>query len=234
MLQGANCFKKDGKKVGTFFRIEGTGEAVVVKLKGRFKWSDPEGLLALDPQFVDTKQGSISSKRVRSDGDGIVGFVTGRNNRTNLVVIYKNGCAPVHISNKGEIGEPDRSSTIPKSDELMFLAVNQISGPNSWQNNGVNVEYTGTINKDDQQIQCALNGFDVYPGCVPSKKRSKSSTGQKKKPRGGKNNKFKGWPSQYIPDSKTIQNYYKCENLKSDFTREDTPPPRCFVNIVSN
>lgn len=35
----------------------------MVKLKGRFKWSDPEGLLALDPQFVDTKQGSINSKR---------------------------------------------------------------------------------------------------------------------------------------------------------------------------
>lgn len=72
----------------------------------------------------------------------------------------------------------------------MFSAVNQISGLNSWQNNGVNVEYTGTINKDDQQIQCALNGPDVYPGCVSSKKRSKSSTGQKKKPRGEKSSHF--------------------------------------------
>jgi len=64
MLRGASCCIQDGNGVGTFFRIESTGEVVLVKLKRRFKWSDPEGLLALDPQFVRTKQGSTNSKGV--------------------------------------------------------------------------------------------------------------------------------------------------------------------------
>ena len=122
LLEGAKYIKENGKGQGLFIVMkDGTG--IVHHQKGRLHWKNASSLHELPPQFVHNTQHSTSSKRMKGDQRGTVGFaIKSCCKVSTLVVLNKNerGYIPVMLDgNQIPTKKLDFNNEFPISDSSL-------------------------------------------------------------------------------------------------------------------